>query len=1099
MPVTVALTHSTEYAFDQLVEVHPHVVRLRPSLHTRTPIKSYSLKVSPEDHFVNWQQDPFGNFLARYVFPNRARKLSFEVELIAEMTVLNPFDFFLEEQAQKYPFEYEEDLQRDLAPYLPQGRIGRLLSAWLDGVDRTPRETVYFLVDLNQRLQQDISYLVRMEPGVQTAEQTLKLGSGSCRDSAWLLVQILRGLGLAARFASGYLVQLTADQKPVDGPAGPAQDFTDLHAWAEVYLPGAGWVGLDPTSGLFAGEGHIPLACTPEPRSAAAITGATGHCEVTFSYDNRVERIHEDPRVTLPINDRQWRHVSKLGHQVDQRLAALDVRLTMGGEPTFVSATNMDGPEWNTEALSDEKLMLGHQLFDVLSDQYDNGGFKHYGQGKWYPGEPLPRWALSLYRRKDGQPITRHAGVLTGADGATGHKPDQAKVLASKICQQLDIDPSFLIAAYEDAPALLLEEAELPHNMTPDDKRLEDPLHRARLARLLVRGELTQVAAWVLPLGWQTVDDEQGAWVSSNWPIRRDHLYLSPGDSPAGLRLPLDSLPWQTKEDRDETPAVDPFADPVVKVARVTQFEAKPSSKPKQIPHTALCVQCREDVLYIFMPPLKRLAPYLDLVQSVEAAAVAAGVKVVLEGYEPPTDKSLLKLSVTPDPGVIEVNVHPSSSWDELCGITERLYEKTNALKLGTEKFMLDGRHCGTGGGNHVTLGAEEPADSPFLRRPDLLRSLLIYWQRHPSLSYLFSGMFIGPTSQAPRVDEARDDNLYELEIALSQLPDSETDRPWLVDRVLRNFLVDLTGNTHRAEFCIDKLYAPNSATGRLGLLELRAFEMPPHARMSLLQMLLIRALVVMFWEKPLDAPLIRWGTALHDRFMLRHFVAEDFQEVIRDLSRHGFTFSSEWFDAFYEFRFPRLGTLQLGDFHLTLHSALEPWHVLGEESGSQGTARYVDSTLERIQVTVRGASRGQYVVTCNGRRIPLISTGADTLVGAVRFKAWDQPSSLHPGIKSHSPLTFDVIDTFNQRAIGGCRYHVSHSGGRTYETFPVNAAEAEARRNSRFFVLGHTQGIVTIPEEGENPDQPVTLDLRRPSRVSAPSDGHQDRTSGSQ
>ncbi|MEM7363886.1 MAG: transglutaminase family protein [Pseudomonadota bacterium] len=1084
MPVTVALTHSTEYEFDQLVEIHPHVVRLRPALHARTPIKSYSLKVTPDDHFVNWQQDPFGNFLARFVFPNKARRLRFEVDLIAEMTVLNPFDFFLEEQAQIFPFEYDEEVQRDLAPYLTCHRTGKRLQEWLSEVSLKPCGTVDFLVDLNQRLEQDVSYLVRMEPGVQTPEQTLKLGSGSCRDSAWLLVQILRRLGLAARFASGYLIQLTADQKPLDGPPGPSQDFTDLHAWAEVYLPGAGWVGLDPTSGLFAGEGHIPLACTPEPRSAAAITGATGPCEVTFNYDNRVSRIHEDPRVTLPINDREWARVNALGRHVDERLQEQDVRLTMGGEPTFVSATNMDGPEWNTEALSEEKLILGHRLFDTLASEFDQSGFRHYGQGKWYPGEPLPRWALSLFWRKDGGKLTHHPGTLTGPDDAQPCDDRDAKRFAKKLCGQLDIDKQFLIPAYEDSTALIREEAELPENLTPGDKRLKDPLQRARLARLLEKGELTRVAAWVLPIEWHVTGEGTGVWQSAEWPLRRTELFLQPGDSPAGLRLPLDSLPWQTEEALEEDQPADPFSEQTLTVRRDLKPAPQDRRGIRRIPHTALCIERRDKVLHLFMPPVAELAPYLDLVTSIEEVAAKQGLQVVLEGYAPPQDVQLQKLSVTPDPGVIEVNVHPSASWEDLSEVTELLYNKTAALQLGTEKFMVDGRHCGTGGGNHVTLGAAEPVDSPFLRRPDLLRSLLIYWQRHPSLSYLFSGLFIGPTSQAPRVDEARDDNLYELEIALSQFPEGDSEKPWLVDRVLRNFLVDLTGNTHRAEFCIDKLYAPNSASGRLGLVELRAFEMPPHARMSMMQMLLIRALVAMFWAKPLATNLVRWGTSLHDRFMLRHFVAEDFNNVINDLRQHGFEFSASWFDPFLEFRFPRLGSLQVGDMHMELHGALEPWHVLGEESGSQGTARFVDSTVERLQVSVTGASREQYLVTCNGRRVPLVPVGADQLVGGVRFKAWEQSSSLHPGIEPHAPLVFDVLDTVNQRSLGGCLYHVSHPGGRSYDTFPVNASEAEARRNARFFRHGHTQGTIDVPHEELNIDHPVTLDLRRPPRL---------------
>src|SRR5690606_14466371 len=296
----------TRYRFDRLVNIGPHIIRLRPAPHCRTPIQAYSLKIEPDGHFINWQQDPFGNYLARLVFPERAKSLSIDVELIADMTVINPFDFFLEDSAQHYPFQYEARLEKDLAPYLETVEQGPLLKAWLAEVVRDKCPTVDFLVALNQRLQKDIGYLIRMQPGVQSCEETLGNKSGSCRDTSWLLVQIFRHLGLAARFVSGYLVQLTADVKALDGPSGPAEDFTDLHAWAEVYIPGAGWVGLDPTSGLFAAEGHIPLACTPDPVSAAPITGATDECEVTFEYSNVVTRIHEDPRVTKPYDPQPW-------------------------------------------------------------------------------------------------------------------------------------------------------------------------------------------------------------------------------------------------------------------------------------------------------------------------------------------------------------------------------------------------------------------------------------------------------------------------------------------------------------------------------------------------------------------------------------------------------------------------------------------------------------------------------------------------------------------------------------------------------------------------------------------------------------------------
>jgi uncharacterized protein (DUF2126 family)/transglutaminase-like putative cysteine protease len=1087
LSIHVALNHVTHYRYDRPVALGPQVVRLRPAPHSRTRILSYSLRVAPAGHFINWQQDPQANYLARLVFPEHTSELRVEVDLVAEMSVFNPFDFFLEPHADHYPFNYSAEEFGELAPYRVMLPASVAFARYLAEIPRAKQGTIDFLVAVNQRVQKDVSYLIRMQPGVQTPEETLTRAEGSCRDSSWLLVQLLRHLGLAARFVSGYLIQLKPDVKALDGPAGASEDFTDLHAWCEVYLPGAGWVGFDPTSGLLAGEGHIPLACSPDPSSAAPISGEIGECEVDFVHTMTIERIWEAPRVTKPYSEAQWLAIDALGVHIDADLLANDVRLTQGGEPTFVSVDDRDGAEWNIDAVGPRKRDLAAQLLKRLKAHYAPNGLLHYGQGKWYPGEQLPRWSLNAYWRADGEPLWSDPALFADEDHDYGVDEAIAHEFLAGVARRLGLDPRLVFPAYEDVLYYLWRERRLPSNVDPFDTRLDDPLERERLRKVFSQG-LDAIVGYVLPVAHA---HDAPRWQSGQWFLRDQRCYLIQGDSPLGYRLPLDSQPWASAVDFPWVHAPDPAErfPPLVPHKEMLQSlpgPGKSTQSADQVTRTAMCAEVRSGCLYVFMPPVSALEHYLELVAAVEATAEAMRLPIVLEGYEPPRDPRLVHLRVTPDPGVIEVNIQPAQNWGELSEQTLFLYEAAHQTRLCSEKFMLDGRHTGTGGGNHFVLGGATPMDSPFLRRPDVLASMIAYWHNHPSLSYLFSGLSIGPSSQAPRIDEARNDSVYEIEVAFKEMRRLRAEgrlgeEPWQVDRMLRNLLIDVTGNTHRAEFCIDKLFSPDSATGRLGLLELRAFEMPPHPQMSLAQQLLLRGLVARFWRHPyLPARLKRWGTELHDRFMLPYFVWDDFGAVIEEMNDLGYALQSEWFAPHFEFRFPRLGDFAADNIEVELRLALEPWHVLGEEGAPGGAVRYVDSSVERLQLKARGLIDERHVLTCNGRRVPMQPTGnVGEFIGGVRYRAWKSPSSLHPTIVIHTPLIFDLVDTWMNRSCGGCQYHVAHPGGRNYETLPVNVYEAEARRLARFFRLGHTPGKFEVGAEPRNPDYPFTLDLR--------------------
>lgn len=1045
MSIKVSLNHQISYQFERPVILGPQTLGLRPAPHCQTPILSYSLKISPSDYQLTWLQDHYGNFLAKVNFPQTTNYFKIEVDLIAQIQPINPFNFLIEGYATEYPFAYEPRLAQELSPFLKITESGELLKKWIEINRQQNIYTSNFLLDLSQKLAQDIQYQIRLDPGIQTCEETLEKKIGSCRDTGWLLVQILRHYGFAARFVSGYLIQLTNDIPPLDGLPGPVYDNADLHAWAEVYLPGAGWIGFDPTSGLMTAEGHIPLVGVADPQDAQPVQGTIEPCESKLEFSVTVSRYHEIPRVTKPYTEEQWQKINTLGESVENQLQGLNVGLTMGGEPTFVSIDDFESPQWRIAALGEEKRKIAETLLNRLEAKFaQNGGLLHYGLGKSYPGEDLPRWALGCYWRTDRIPLWQNRDLYAQEDKHYQYTSNHAQIFIEVLVRNLGVKADCILTAYE------------PNS--------------------------NHIAGYTLPI---LAIEKQGQihWSSCRWRVPNpNQIELLAGSSPLGFRLPLRSLNWQNDELENE--AILPLTHPPI----IPDFE--PLESAINSIRVALSVEVRQGKIYVFLPPISSPRSFVDLITVIENTTAQLQYAVLIEGYTPPVNCGIIGFQITPDPGVIEVNIHPASNWQELVEITTILYEEARLSRLGTEKYLLDGRRIPTGGGAHVTIGGKTVHDSPLLRRPDLLRSLITYWQNHPCLSFLFCDLFVGPTSQAPRVDEARHESLYELEIAFQQLKPETPIPAELVDRLLRNLLIDITGNTHRSAFCIDKLYPIENPRNQLGLLEFRAFAMPPHPRMNLVQMLLIRALVAWFWEKPYNHPLIRWGTTLHDRFMLPHYLGEDLKTIIEDLKTVGYSFDFAWFAPFLEFRFPRYGEITKEGVELELRHGIEPWHVLGEETVSGNTARYVDSSMERVQILLRNALgnsanidsySARYRVTCQGRPVPLKSTGKPgEYVGAVRFRARRYTSLLHPAIDPHDPLIFDIVDTRSNRSIGGCTYFVSPPNGKTYQQFPINHREAEGRMLERFIPMGHTSGLIQLPPLHLNPEYPLTLDLRQ-------------------
>ena len=1074
----VLVQHRSRYLYPRPALLGPHVVRLRPADHARARIESYRLDVAPE-HRLHWQRDPHGNRVARVTFKaaERTRELDIVVELAVDVGPINPFDFFVDERAKQVPFAYPDALAVELGAFLDTGdaayRLGRKTLELLEQIP-SRGDTVGLLVEANRLVKQHVAYVIRDEPGVWTPEETLSNGRGSCRDSAVLLVALLRARGIAARFVSGYLIQLTDEGMIPNEPKGVDRDVVDLHAWAEAYLPGAGWIGLDGTSGLLTGEGHIPLACTATPAHAAPLDGTSDVVAEHVEFTTKIARLGHEARPTAPFTDDVWNELLTAGDRADAVLERSGLRLTVGGEPTFTARDNVADEEWQGGALGADKWKRGRALADELRDRLAPGGVVLHRMGKHYPGESLPRWALDVIARRD--------GLVMWPDRSGRGEPsiDEARRFGERLASTLGVAAE-LHAAFEDPWEVVRTEAHLPPEIDPRKAGLDDPEERRRLAKVLGQG-VGGVVGWVLPLAVS-----EATWVTERWQFRRGQLFLVPGDSPIGLRLPLGSLPeaitpplWTDAPDVPD-PRTDPDTDE-------PQDALSRGGAPKRTPRpgepgvgvrTALTIEPRDGELWVFLPPVGRFEDFCTLVAAIDEARTAAALHVNLEGYSPPPSPNLRRFAVTPDPGVLEVNVPPAYTSREAAATLATVFDAALATGLTAERYMLDGRMAGSGGGNHITLGGPAPLESPWLKRPDALASLISFAQHHPSLSYLFTGLFVGPTSQAPRIDEARHDALYELEVALPHL----FGKPeiWEVDALLRHLLVDVAGSTHRAEISIDKLFDPQTPYGRQGLVELRAFEMPPHPRMAAAQVILTRALVAAFATEPYRHALVRWGAELHDRFLLPYYLWRDFEDVLAYLAARGVALPAEAYRPFVELRCPLVGALEVEHARVEVRNAIEPWHVLGEEATQTGTARYVDSSMERIEIRALGLDEERYVVMVNGYALPMRrAAGRDLRVGGVRFRAWCPPHALHPHIGIHHPVRIEVVDVWAKRGVVGGAYHVWHPEGRAYDAAPLTRVEAAARRAQRFTIEGPTPWPVRARQAEPHPEQPYTLDLRR-------------------
>lgn len=1152
MTTRIALTHCFESRYPRRVTLPTHWLRLRPAPHTKAEISAYSLKIDTEAHFLNWLRDPFENHLARLDLPEPVSALKLTVDLVADLSPVNPFEFLTEVYAANYPFEYPEQLRKELKPYLHLPEPGPRLADFFGGLGREPAYIVESLGQITGYVHRGLAISGQARPGAVNADAVLARGSGSPWEAAWLLVLCLRHLGLAARFTSGYRVFLAPASSPIhawseNSPAGSDPGFADsasLHAWAEVFLPGGGWIGLDPSAGIFTHEGYLPLAATPDPLRARPWVAETFDDQEPLAVVTPLQ-VHESLRIRrllpapapAPYTEAQWRDIQALGKLVDEQLRVEKLELAMAPSACF-TAWNSGAPEWST-VVGPAQRNAAEDLIARLRLGLAPGGVLHEGQGEWFSGEPLPRWRLNCYFRADGQAIWRHSKLLGAvqldgdpkgtspsatlpqgfgarlrwpADNAGRELADAADAerFARALARALGVSADSLMPAHED-PLYDLWLNRRHIQFEPPAEVLRNPIQRRALAAKLSKTSQAPVG-FALPLRW---DHLAGRWSTGTWNLRRSGLYLMPGASAMGYRLPLDGLPAG-----DDAPhAIDPERCPFEErpllpeiygelSARLTRFiphpappdAADPDLPPAKPPRTALCVEVREGRLAVFLPPLTHLEHWLDLVATVEAAAEAAGLPVLLEGYEPPEDCRLRRLTIEPDAGILRIVLPASDSSEELSVRLATIYREAEASGLRAERVAGDGRRLPPGGNAEIVLGGTSPTASPFLVRPQLLHSLIAYWQQHPSLSYFFAGQRIGPSGIAPRPDEGRDDALYELDIALARMPLDEVPGPWVPDRALRHLLADPAGDIRKAEIRIDQLYSPDRSSARQGLVGIRSFETAPDARLATVQALLLRALVAYLGRRPADPRLADFGPDLHDRYLLPGPLWEDLREVVRDLGRAGLPVQAEWFEPFRAQRFPVLGRLRIGDAGLELRSAHEPWPVLSEEVTAGGVTRFIDSANQRVQVEIAGFLPHRHVLACNGHRVPMQPTRArGRFFAGVRYKAWTPISTQHPRVPPVHSLVFDLLDARSGEVLGGCTWFPARPdlygtvaapppepdsddspSSRKPRWRPQPAALPPWSPGGRFLEFGSGARHLPIPEEGPRTRFPCLLDLTR-------------------